>query len=501
MARAYLSREALLAFFGLLCLVATSMYAWISAKEAAPPRFDFHGMVSIVSLRAANGNFLEVSTEDGVLRATAKTDEAIATHFRVHVLSAEAVAALKLAAKSAAPWAVGAGGMTTASKCQCSGFSNEHGFGRYCHPWETDMQSPWCYVDESCKGGTGGSFGRRHDDCALLNAPFAADSYQSNETRAPDGSDVPPMDYAQPAELKWVAPRGCTCSGVRSALGFGASCRGWEYEGQMPWCYVADNCSLASAAGSSGSFGHRYLDCVLESEGGGDSGRRLQQALPRRRRQTQPPPSQRHRQPTASAATPQAPFVWASKAEGGGVARTFPRRDPEEDALLESVERLQQPYVALASLATEGFVSVELPPHRLALRPHARTDALSLRGVFSFLRDGAVMAFSTNALFSLCDEASLGAGTTALDHVAAQDAASAGAGGGPTAVCTGFIEPGSGHLKLLRKAKDAADGHAAFKVRRHMRQKTQTPVGGAAPAVSRAAKPKAGKAKGKREGK
>ena len=36
------------------------------------------------------------------------------------------------------------------------------------------------------------------------------------------------------------------------------------------------------------------------------------------------------------------------------------------------VERMQQPYVALVSTATEGFLSVEPPPHKLSLLAHAR---------------------------------------------------------------------------------------------------------------------------------
>ena len=34
------------------------------------------------------------------------------------------------------------------------------------------------------------------------------------------------------------------------------------------------------------------------------------------------------------------------------------------------MERLNQPYVALVSTATEGFLTVEPPPHKLALLVH-----------------------------------------------------------------------------------------------------------------------------------
>ena len=344
------------------------------------------------------------------------------------------------------------------------------------------MQAPWCYVGAECKGGTLGSFSRRHDDCALLgtsspdwNASSAASTEYSGdpsadypmESQAADGQAQPMM---QP---RYVAPRGCPCSGVRSALGYGGRCKGWEYEGQAPWCYVHDNCSLASAAGRPGSFGHRYLDCVIADDVADDvaapsGGRRLHSAGRRLQQTTATAPSTL---PATALSAPLAGVATGASFAGSGA---FPRRDPDEDALLERVERLKQPHVALVALATEGFVSVEQPPHRLALQPHARTDALSLRGVFSFLPSGGIMSLSTNALLNLCEEPSALAEraeglipTTPATPAAAAEQAT-------RAVCTSFAEAGSAHPKLLRSLSDAK-GLAAFQVERLERQAAPKP--------------------------
>lgn len=412
-----------------LALTALVALKVTSHREEPPPVFEFGGHVSVVSLRASNGKYLEVSRDDGLLRATASSGKSMNARFRVHVLSAATVDGLRLAGSSIAPWLESTGGMISASGCRCTGTSNEHGFGRYCHPWETADQTPWCYVHSTCPSAVQGSFGRKHDVCTLLNR---FDDFQFNASTPTDELGMTAAGDAgelTSRELTYVAPPGCPCSGYRSALGYGSQCRGWEYEGQTPWCYVFDNCSLASAQGGTGSFGHRFLDCVLE-----DPSRRLQQGEE---------PSGRRLQ--------QAPRVSASAAAGASASltsrvvsvledapaepnRNFPRRAADEDALLERVERQRQPHVALVSLATEGFVTVEMPPHRLALRPHARTDALSLRGVFSFLPSGAVMALGTNALFNLCED--LDAPPDA--HTDAR------------AVCTGYVEEGVAHPRLLR---------------------------------------------------
>ena len=138
-------------------------------------------------------------------------------------------------------------------------------------------------------------------------------------------------------------------------------------------------------------------------------------------------------------------------------------RDIAEESLLEKVERLNQPYVALVSTATEGFLTVELPPHKLALLVHGRTDELSLRSAFALLPGGGVMSLATNSLLNLCAphgwDAALGTGTDAAPDPAAPSA-TAGAVKGPQLVCAA-AEPGDGsnsgghdvtHRLLLRSA-------------------------------------------------
>lgn len=56
----------------------------------------------------------------------------------------------------------------------------------------------------------------------------------------------------------WKPRSGCACSGYKNKHGFGQSCKGWEYVGQQPWCYVDANCS---AAAHKGSFGESYDEC------------------------------------------------------------------------------------------------------------------------------------------------------------------------------------------------------------------------------------------------
>jgi hypothetical protein len=63
-----------------------------------------------------------------------------------------------------------------------------------------------------------------------------------------------------------LAPKsGCSCTGNSSSLGFGAHCKGWEFAGQTPWCYVEPSCLAAATgapSGGTGSFGLAYEDCA-----------------------------------------------------------------------------------------------------------------------------------------------------------------------------------------------------------------------------------------------
>lgn len=129
--------------------------------------------------------------------------------------------------------------------------------------------------------------------------------------------------------------------------------QGWEYGGQTPWCYVHDNCSLASASGSTGSFGHRYVDCRFEQAGW----RRLSS-----KPELELAPFSPSRQLSANAAMPVSSVspVGASGHGPEAVGRPAGVGRDAESALLEDVTHLKQPYVALVSAATEGFVTVEM---------------------------------------------------------------------------------------------------------------------------------------------
>ena len=77
------------------------------------------------------------------------------------------------AAMMAPPWAGGGGSSGPATSehgCQCLGRSNPHGFGAYCHRWETPEQRPWCYVAAECPSpnavGDYGKFDECHTDDA-----------------------------------------------------------------------------------------------------------------------------------------------------------------------------------------------------------------------------------------------------------------------------------------------------------------------------------------------
>eukprot|EP00966_Prymnesium_polylepis_P134128 3100416-Prymnesium_polylepis.1 len=162
----FVARYAYLWCVGLLGVSVVSLY-WTRAREAAP-EFEFGGVSSIVALRSlSTGKYLEVSLDDGLLRATADSPNVARAQFRALVLGAGTVKALRIGSlkvsHAAEKWNPNVK-MVTKSGCRCSGFSNEHGFGRYCHPWETEWQQPWCYVDDACAVGAVGSFTRKHEE-------------------------------------------------------------------------------------------------------------------------------------------------------------------------------------------------------------------------------------------------------------------------------------------------------------------------------------------------
>ena len=70
-----------------LAAVGLSALRALGSHEEAAPSFEFGAHVSVVSIRAANGMYVEVSRDDGLLRATARTADSLSARFRVHVRS------------------------------------------------------------------------------------------------------------------------------------------------------------------------------------------------------------------------------------------------------------------------------------------------------------------------------------------------------------------------------------------------------------------------------
>ena len=90
----------------------------------------------------STGLFLHVSLDDGLLKAGSKTASDKESHFYVVPVTEATVASLRAAAAATAKLASKWEDIKTVSRsgCNCTGFSNEHGFGRYCHAWELSYQ-------------------------------------------------------------------------------------------------------------------------------------------------------------------------------------------------------------------------------------------------------------------------------------------------------------------------------------------------------------------------
>ena len=90
----------------------------------------------------STGAFLHVSLDDGLLKAGAKTASDKVSHFYLVPVTEATVASLRVAAAATAKLASKWEDIKTVSRsgCNCTGFSNEHGFGRYCHSWELSYQ-------------------------------------------------------------------------------------------------------------------------------------------------------------------------------------------------------------------------------------------------------------------------------------------------------------------------------------------------------------------------
>eukprot|EP00321_Phaeocystis_globosa_P019927 CAMPEP_0118819994 /NCGR_PEP_ID=MMETSP1162-20130426/7387_1 /TAXON_ID=33656 /ORGANISM="Phaeocystis Sp, Strain CCMP2710" /LENGTH=135 /DNA_ID=CAMNT_0006750341 /DNA_START=99 /DNA_END=503 /DNA_ORIENTATION=- len=114
---------------------------------------------TVIAIKNANtGKYLSVSQEDGLVRVTHSSSAATETHFRVVALSTTTVSLLQ-PAKVRRP-------RLSKKLCACSGFTDEHGYGGYCHNWESEHHQPWCYVDDKCEGGRRGVKMRKHQACS-----------------------------------------------------------------------------------------------------------------------------------------------------------------------------------------------------------------------------------------------------------------------------------------------------------------------------------------------
>ena len=184
---------------------------------------------SVVAIKAVStGKYLAVSA-DGYIRPTANSTAGKETHFRMITISASMLAMLRPHHQQ--------NKASTRLGCPCTGFTDEHGFGKFCHGWESEYHRPWCYVGNDCRHAHRDHHRpRKHQNC------------KSEEgTLGPAG---------------WNPPKGCPCNGHESVHGFGGTCVGWEYPGQRPWCYVDANCSALVGSPSDGALGSRFIECV-----------------------------------------------------------------------------------------------------------------------------------------------------------------------------------------------------------------------------------------------
>lgn len=423
------------------------------------PLYTLKGGETIAIRSLATGKYLEVQPASGRVLASAASSEPLATRWRVLLLDTDTVAALLRSAQKVDERSTTFTGrrMVSQSGCTCSGFSNAHGFGRFCHPWEDPMQEEWCYVNNNCSSATSrGSFGRRYEACGS-NSIDPDDEYARMQS---DQSVIDGLDTSG-TQPKLVPASGCNCSGASSALGYGASCRGWEYEGQTPWCYVARSCSLASGGAAAsrwartdnGSFGLPYEQCVWRSPGDPLPGaaeaaatdaaapmvrrqrrRRLAALEPAPRRlykqheQQQQQAAGRRLQQAAAHRRQEQPPLQSAAAAAPGRQLQAPSRISQLLASSPESER----YFILVSALSHTFMMVEPPPHKEALLLSARSDELSMRSIFSsFERTKLLLALSTNSLLNVCDEAS-------------------------GEVCTGSRPRRGETLKLLRAARRTA---------------------------------------------
>lgn len=136
------------------CLVVGGLYLHFS--DGAMHHVSDGTLVAIKNTQT--GKYLSVCSETGMLQAVANSSAKKEARFRMVTLSPYTVRMLvpvKVAAK-------------TQSKkgCSCSGFADEHGFGKYCHNWESEHHRPWCYVHDDCQSAQRGRKLRKHQGCS-----------------------------------------------------------------------------------------------------------------------------------------------------------------------------------------------------------------------------------------------------------------------------------------------------------------------------------------------
>ena len=168
-----------------------------------------------------------------------------------------------------------------------------HGFGAYCRGWELG-RTPWCYVDNcSLVESTGSSARARRVRLERLVAAAAA-AEPAEPAAAANPPDPPPPPPSPPpppppppkpwveSSEGWARPTRAR-AGVLEQARLGA-CKGWELEGQTPWCYVTPECDVPM---NGGSFGKHFIECTKKPAGGLGSlfgrmlkGRRLKKADP-----------------------------------------------------------------------------------------------------------------------------------------------------------------------------------------------------------------------------
>jgi hypothetical protein len=157
---------------------------------------------------------------------------------------------------------------------------------------------------------------------------------------------------------------------------------------QVPWCYVGRACVEGTSSADrwartdNGSFGMAYEDCVwrspLDVAAAASSARAPARTRTRRLAE---------RQPASRQLSPRLP------------------RHKQLAALLASSPELER-YVVLMSAASHTFLHVEPPPHSEALMLTAKSDALSVRAIFSsFEHTRLLLSLATNSLLKV-DEAS-----------------------------------------------------------------------------------------------